>query len=145
MSISPFVHSFISYFRVLCSSVFPILSGRFRFIQIQVQVSRRNWRRDGMHLVCSKVRKVSVSPRFRFIIHVLTFKRLSVTRGTVEHNNAVEELKQAQIQWASDRQVILDIINKRFVDEQHAERAFQDVDSAMRAYKDVGLYGTIHL
>ena len=32
------------------------------------------------------------------------------------------------------------MINKRFMDERHAGQTFQDVDSAMRAYKDV--YGT---
>ena len=53
------------------------------------------------------------------------------------HNKAVEELQKAQAQWMIDRQERLNMINTRFIEERHAERTFQDVDSAMRAYYEV--------
>ena len=53
------------------------------------------------------------------------------------HDNAIEQLQKAQIEWQQKRQKRTDFINKRLIEERKAEKKFSELDDAMREYSIV--------
>ena len=53
------------------------------------------------------------------------------------HDIAMEQLNKAREDWSRDRQERLDLINKTFSDQKHAERTFGDLGIAMQEYHEV--------
>ena len=57
----------------------------------------------------------------------------SIDKERKRHDKAMEDLQQAQIEWAKKRQEQLDNINNEIIKEHKAER-FMDLNSAMQHY-----------
>ena len=65
------------------------------------------------------------------------FNRLSKEsndKGRKRHDKAIEDLQQAQIEWAKKRQERLDYINNEIMKERKAEKRFADLNIAMHQY-----------
>ena len=58
----------------------------------------------------------------------------SIDKGQKRHDKAIENLQQAQIEWAKKRQEQLDHINNKIIKERKAEKRFADLNSAMQQY-----------
>ena len=58
----------------------------------------------------------------------------SIDRKRKRHDKAIEDLQQAQIEWAKKRQEQVDYINSQIVKERKAEKRFTDLTSAMQQY-----------
>ena len=58
----------------------------------------------------------------------------SIDKERKRHDEAIEDLQQAQIEWAKKRQERLDYINNEIVKERKAEKRFMDLNSAMQLY-----------
>ena len=58
----------------------------------------------------------------------------SIDKERKRHDKAMEDLQQAQIEWAKKRQEQLDYINNEIVKECKAEKRFTDLNSAMQQY-----------
>ena len=63
----------------------------------------------------------------------------SLSRGSIEkerkrHDKAIEDMQQAQIEWAKKRQQRLDYINNEIAKEHKAEKRFADLNSALQQY-----------
>ena len=58
----------------------------------------------------------------------------SIDKERKRHNKAIEDLRQAQIEWNKKRQERLDYINNEIVKEHKAENRFTDLHSAMQQY-----------
>ena len=57
------------------------------------------------------------------------FSRLSkesIDKERKRHDKAIEDLQQAQIEWAKKRQELLDYINDEIMKERKAEKRFTD-------------------
>ena len=68
------------------------------------------------------------------------FWRLSVNSIDTErkrHDLAIEQLQNAQIEWAHKRQQRIDFINKQLRLERKAETKFTELNDAMREYHEV--------
>ena len=68
------------------------------------------------------------------------FHRLSVNSIDAErarHDAAIEQLQQAQIEWAHKREQRIDFINKQLRLERKAETKFTELNDAMREYYEV--------
>ena len=60
--------------------------------------------------------------------------RESIDAERKRHDKAIEDLQQAQINWAKKRQERLDYINSEIAKEHKAEKRFADLNSAMQQY-----------
>ena len=65
-----------------------------------------------------------------------------LSRGDIEserkrHDEAIEQLQKAQIEWNKKRQQKIDFINNRLLKEKKAERRFNELNNAMREYHEV--------
>ena len=58
----------------------------------------------------------------------------SIDKERKRHDEAIEDLQQAQIEWAKKRQERLDYINNEIIKENKAEKRFTDLNSAMQQY-----------
>ena len=58
----------------------------------------------------------------------------SINKEQKRHNKAIEDLQQAQIEWAKKRQEQLGYINNQIIKECKAEKRFTDLNSAMQQY-----------
>ena len=58
----------------------------------------------------------------------------SIDKEQKRHDKAIEDLQQAQLEWAKKRQERLDYINNQIIKEQKAEKRFTDLNSAMQQY-----------
>ena len=58
----------------------------------------------------------------------------SIYKERKRHDKAIEDLQQAQIEWAKKRQERLDYINSEIAKEHKAEKGFMDLNSAMQQY-----------
>ena len=58
----------------------------------------------------------------------------SIDKEQKRHDKAIEDLQQAQIEWAKKRQEGLDYINNQIIKEREAEKRFTDLNSAMQEY-----------
>ena len=58
----------------------------------------------------------------------------SIDKERKRHDKAIEDLRQAQIEWAKKRQERLDYINNQIIKECKAEKRFTDLNSAMQEY-----------
>ena len=68
------------------------------------------------------------------------FSRLSKDSIDTErkrHDAAIEQLQQAQIEWAHKRQQRINFINKQLRLERKAETKFTELNDAMREYHEV--------
>ena len=63
-----------------------------------------------------------------------TLKGSGVDAERKRHDKAVEQLQTAQAEWSRKRTDHLDWINEELRRQGHAERTFQDVDSAIQEY-----------
>ena len=64
----------------------------------------------------------------------------SMSRGAAErkrHDLAIERLQAAHASWAQERQERIDFINRKLMNEKHAESRFNELSSAMRQYHEV--------
>ena len=61
----------------------------------------------------------------------------SVDEERKRHDEAVEQLQQAQADWARKRQERLDWINEELRRQGHAVQTFQNVDAAIQEYNMV--------
>ena len=61
----------------------------------------------------------------------------SIDKEQKRHDKAIEDLQQAQIEWAKKRQEQLDYINNQIVKEHKAEKRFTDLNSALQQYSIV--------
>ena len=78
------------------------------------------------------------------IINALAFSGSNVLFGSLSkesidkerkrHDKAIEDLQQAQIEWAKKRQERLDYINNQIMKERKAIKRFADLNSAMQQY-----------
>ena len=53
------------------------------------------------------------------------------------HDLAIEKLNSAHAAWAQDRQERIDYINKKLMNEKHAESSFNELSDAMRKYQEI--------
>ena len=53
------------------------------------------------------------------------------------HDEAIEQLQKAEIEWNKKRQQKIDFINNRLLKEKKAERRFNKLNNAMREYHEV--------
>ena len=60
--------------------------------------------------------------------------RESIDTEQKRHDKAIEDLQQAQIEWAKKRKERLDYINNQIIKERKAEKRFTDLNSAMQEY-----------
>ena len=58
----------------------------------------------------------------------------SIDKEQERHDKAIEDLQQAQIEWAKKRQERLDYIKNQIIKERKAEKRFTDLNSAMQEY-----------
>ena len=58
----------------------------------------------------------------------------SINKERKRHDKAIEDLQQAQIEWAKKRQERLDYINNQIMKQRKAEKSFTDLNSAMQEY-----------
>ena len=58
----------------------------------------------------------------------------SIDKERKRHDKAIEDLQQAQIEWAKKRQERLDYINNQIMKERKAKKRFGDLNSAMQQY-----------
>ena len=58
----------------------------------------------------------------------------SIDKERKRHDKAIEDMLQAQIEWAKKRQEQLDYINNQIMKEHKAEKRFMDLNSAMQQY-----------
>ena len=58
----------------------------------------------------------------------------SIDKEQKRHDKAIEDLQQAQIEWAKKRQEQLDYINNEIMKEHKAEKRFMDLNSVMQQY-----------
>ena len=58
----------------------------------------------------------------------------SIDKEQKRHNKAIEDLQQAQIEWAKKRQEQFDYINNQIMKQHKAEKKFVDLNSAMQEY-----------
>ena len=58
----------------------------------------------------------------------------SIDKERKRHDKAIEDMQQAQIEWAKKRQERLDYINDQIIKERKAEKRFTDLNSAMQQY-----------
>ena len=58
----------------------------------------------------------------------------SIDKERKRHDEAIEDLQRAQIEWAKRRQERLDYINNEIMKEHKAEKRFTDLNSAMQHY-----------
>ena len=58
----------------------------------------------------------------------------SIDKEQKRHDKAIEDLQQAQIEWAKKRQERLDYINNEIMKEHTAEKRFTDLNSSMQQY-----------
>ena len=68
------------------------------------------------------------------------FQRLSkdsIDAKRKRHNAAIEQLQEAQIEWAHKRQQKIDFINNQLRLERKAETKFTELNDAMREYHEV--------
>ena len=68
------------------------------------------------------------------------FHRLSADNIDAErkrHNEEIEKLQAAQIEWAHKQQQSIDFINNQFRLERKAETKFTELNDAMREYHEV--------
>ena len=56
----------------------------------------------------------------------------SIDKEQKRHDEAIEDLQRAQIEWAKKRQEQLDDINNEIMKERKAEKRFTDLNSAMQ-------------
>ena len=74
---------------------------------------------------------------FAFTSSSYLFNRLSKDSIDAErkrHDLVIEQLQQAQIEWAHKRQERIDFINKQLRLERKAETKFTELNDAMREY-----------
>ena len=60
--------------------------------------------------------------------------RESIDKERKRHDEAIEDLQRAQMEWTKERQEQLDYINNQMIEERKAEKRFTDLNSAMREY-----------
>ena len=53
------------------------------------------------------------------------------------HDLAIEKLNAAHASWAQDRQERIDFINRKLMNEKHAESRFNELSDAMRKYHEI--------
>ena len=58
----------------------------------------------------------------------------SIDKERKRHDKAIEDLQQAQIEWAKKRQERLNYINNDIIKEHKTEKRFMDLNSAMQQY-----------
>ena len=58
----------------------------------------------------------------------------SLSKERKRHDKAIEDLQQAQIEWAKKRQERLDYINNEIIKEHISEKRFSDLNTAMQQY-----------
>ena len=58
----------------------------------------------------------------------------SIDRERKRHDKAIEDMQQAQIDWAKKRQERLEYIDNQIMKERKAEKRFTDLNSAMQQY-----------
>ena len=58
----------------------------------------------------------------------------SIDKEQKRHDEAIEDLQRAQIEWAKKRQELLDYINNQIIKKRKAEKRFTDLNSAMQQY-----------
>ena len=58
----------------------------------------------------------------------------SIDKERKRHDKAIEDLQQAQIEWAKKRQERLDYINNEIVKEHKVEKRFMNLNSVMQQY-----------
>ena len=58
----------------------------------------------------------------------------SINKERNRHDKAIEDLQQAQIEWAKKRQERMDYINNQIIKECKAEKRFSDLNTAMQQY-----------
>ena len=56
----------------------------------------------------------------------------SIDKERKRHDKAIEDLQQAQIEWANKRQEQLDYINNQMIKERKGEKRFSDLNTAMQ-------------
>ena len=61
----------------------------------------------------------------------------SIDKERKRHDEAVEKLQKAQVEWQEKRQKRIDFINKRLLAEKRADRKFIELNDAMREYSQV--------
>jgi len=65
------------------------------------------------------------------------FNSLGSSRERKRHDLALEKLTYDRDKWNQTRLERIDYINEKLKERDHAERTFQDVDLATRAYYDL--------
>ena len=65
---------------------------------------------------------------------LFSLSKESIDKERKRHNKAIEDLQQAQIEWAKKGQERLDYINNEIMKERKAEERFTDLNSAMQQY-----------
>ena len=58
----------------------------------------------------------------------------SIEKKWKRHDKAIEDMQQAQIEWAKKRQEWLDYINNQIMKQRKAEKRFVDLNSAMQQH-----------
>ena len=58
----------------------------------------------------------------------------SIDKERKRHDEAIEDMQQAQLLWAKKRQQRLNYINNEIAKERKAEKRFADLSSAMQQY-----------
>ena len=70
-----------------------------------------------------------------YLFHRLSKDSIDAERK--KHDEAIEKLQKAQIEWAHKRQQRIDFINKQLRLKRKAETKFTELNDAMREYHEV--------
>ena len=65
---------------------------------------------------------------------LVVYLKNELNKDQKRHDEAIEDLQTAHIEWAKKRQERLDYINSQIVKERKAEKRFTDLNSAMQQY-----------
>ena len=70
--------------------------------------------------------------RSNCLFSTLSNSKESIHKEQKRHDKAIEDIQQAQIEWAKKRQERLDYIDNEIMKEHKAEKRFTDLNSAMQ-------------
>ena len=68
------------------------------------------------------------------IFCLVVYLKKSIDKDRKRHDKVIENLQQAQIEWAKKKQTRLDYINNQIVKECKAGKRFTHLNSAMQQY-----------